>query len=261
MHDAGSAIDSANFLAQLTPKQIAWRQRFLSLSFAQKYSHLGSGLSCLDIIGGIYAIKKPEDLFILSNGHAGVAWYVILEDHGLLVPETTSQLNIHPDRDEAAGIMASTGSLGQGLPIAVGMALANPDRVVYCLISDGEAAEGSIWEALRIAADHKLANLKIICNVNGWAAYDPVVTDRLYRRFQAFWPEITQAEGHRWNTVVTTLQEPSRQGLLPFWFATTVGDQFEFLVGQDAHYKVMSETEFQLAATELEVAAAAVSKA
>jgi len=122
----------------------------LECSFINHLAHLGSSLSCIDIIDVIYDLKKDEDRFILSNGHAAMAWYVILMKHGLLTKSDILQLNNHPDRNPDLGIEVSTGSLGHGFAIAIGIALANRDNDVYCVLSDGECSEGIVWEAMRI---------------------------------------------------------------------------------------------------------------
>ena len=110
---------------------------------------------------------------------------MVLENYGgLPAEEEIKQFGIHCDR--RGGCDASTGSLGQGLPIAVGIALADRSKNVYCLVSDGGLAEGSIWEAFRIAKEQKLDNLKVYLNANGWSAYDKVDTDDLIKRIEAF---------------------------------------------------------------------------
>ena len=97
----------------------------------------------------------------------------------------TIQGNIHAD---SSWCDVSTGSLGHGLGIAVGMALADRNKNTYCLISDGETAEGSIWESLRIAQEQNLTNLKVYCNANGWASYQSVDLDLLEKRLKDFFP-------------------------------------------------------------------------
>jgi transketolase len=119
------------------------------------------------------------------------------------------------------GLSCSTGSLGHGLPIALGMALADRSRNVYCLISDGELAEGSIYEAYRVKWDYKVDNLKIYINHNGWGAYR---TAEVYDFF---------ADDS--DTVVVK----------------TNSDQLSFLKGQDAHYHVMTEQEYKKGLKEL----------
>ena len=96
----------------------------------------------------------------------------------------------HPNREVDKQIWASTGSLGQGLPIAVGMAIANPDIDIFVLTSDGEMAEGSCWEALRIAGELRLENLKVVCNANGYSALGKVDVEALDTRMQMFYPSL-----------------------------------------------------------------------
>jgi transketolase len=161
------------------------RERLIDISYRHHLSHIGSCLTALPIIENIYAIKRPEEKFILSSGHAHLAHLVVLEQNGKVkAEETLEKYGIHCDR--RAGCDVSTGSLGQGLPIAVGMAIADRSKNVYCLISDGEAAEGSIWESLRVARQLQLDNLKVYCNANGWSAYDGVDVDDLEKRFKSF---------------------------------------------------------------------------
>lgn len=148
--------------------------RIMEISRKYKLSHLGSCLTAVDIIDEIYGVKKPEDKFVLSCGHAGLALYVVLEKYagGELDAEELFKLHgVHPNRDRG-GIHCSTGSLGHGLPIALGMAMADRSRNVYCLISDGEAVEGTTWEVANVMQKYNVTNLKIYCNWNGWGAYD-----------------------------------------------------------------------------------------
>jgi len=166
-------------------------KRILALSFKWKLSHISSCLNSVNIINGIYKVKKKNEPFILSNGHAGLALYVVLEKYeGRDAEKLWKKHGTHPNRDLPNGIWCSTGSLGQGLPIAVGMALADRKRLVYVLISDGECAEGSIWEALKIAADNRLENLRITCAANGYSAMGKVDADLLDLRLQYFYPTL-----------------------------------------------------------------------
>lgn len=154
------------------------KRRIIEISYKNKLSHLGSCLTASDIIEEIYSIKKPDEKFILSSGHAGVALYAVIEKHeGVGAEKIFKHHGVHPDRCTKCHLDCSTGSLGQGLPIAVGMALANRTKNVYCLISDGEATEGSIWEALRIKNQEFLYNLKVYCNWNSYSAYSQTFMD------------------------------------------------------------------------------------
>jgi len=147
--------------------------RVIEISKNHKLSHLGSCLTAVDIIDEIYSKKVSDEKFVLSCGHAGLALYVVLEDRvGCNAEELFKLYGVHPERDKCGGIHCSTGSLGQGLPIALGMAMADRSKNVYCLISDGEAAEGTIWEVANVMQKYKVENLKLYCNWNGWGAYD-----------------------------------------------------------------------------------------
>lgn len=233
-------------IKKLSSEQKALRRRILELSHQARHSHLGSCLSSVDIMHTIYEHKQKEDIFILSSGHAGMALYVVLEKQGLLKNEDIKKLNIHPDRDFNKGIHASSGSLGHGLPIALGMALANRKRNVYCLISDGECTEGSIWESLRIASDLKLDNLKITVNANGWGAYDSINLEILFSRLKSFGLHSVKVNGHDVEVLKGSYKiKTNNKPLLVF--AKTSSDQLPFLKEQDAHYYVMNDEDYKLA--------------
>lgn len=202
------------------------KKRILEISYPRKLSHLGSCLTAVDIIDDIFKIKKPEEKFILSSGHAGLALYVVLEKYFKLDAEKIFEHHgVHPDRCVECKIDCSSGSLGNGLPIAVGMALADRTKDVYCLISDGECSEGSIWEAMRIAWEQKLDNLKVYLNYNHWAAYRP--TDNTW--IPARWK---MRNDKRWDNLIQIEANV---------------EQLPFLKGQDAHYHVMNEEEYKQA--------------
>ena len=192
------------------------KRNILETSFRTQEGHIASSFSILDILYVLYRDvlrvdpQNPEwadrDRFILSKGHASLGYYAILEAFGFLPPGELdtfcahgSRLGGHPDRNKVPGVEASTGSLGHGLPIAVGMALAlqirkGPARV-YCLVGDGELNEGSMWESLLLAAQHNLSNLTCIVDYNH-------STDRaldisaLEAKFKAFNWEIFAVDGH-----------------------------------------------------------------
>jgi len=242
-------IDQAFNLANLTPRQKQLRLEILRLSYQKKYSHLGSCLTAVDGIDAVYQVKKPQDIFVLSNGHAAVAWYIVLKNLGLVTEAQLNSLYIHPDRNPATGIEVSTGSLGQGLPIAVGLALADPMRKIYCMISDGESTEGSIWESFRFLADFQVNNLVVLLNANGWGAYDRVATDKLIQRMKGFGLNIVECHGHRPAEISQTLQAIQPASPTAVVLHTT-NNQLPFLKDQDAHYYVMNETDW-LTAQEL----------
>ena len=196
------------------------KKRILEIAYKHKLSHLGSYLSAVDIIDEIYKSKNKEDIFILSSGHAALALYVVLEKYeGKNAEELFLKHGGHPHRDEDDGIYCSTGSLGLGITVAVGRALANKNRKVHVLISDGESAEGSVWEALRFIKESNLSNIEVYVNVNGYAAYDKVDVKYLVDRLKVFLPTI--------NIRYTSV------------------NQYSFLRGLNAHYHVMSEEDYK----------------
>lgn len=164
-------------------------RRLLDICYENKLHHLGSYFSCLHIIDEIYRNKNEDDIFILSNGHAVVALYVVLEKYYELdAQELLDKYGEHPKRNELDRIHCSTGSLGMGICVAVGRAVGNPNRHVHVMISDGESNEGSVWEALRYINDGGVKNITVHVNANGWAAYDPVNITLLEQRMKVFCP-------------------------------------------------------------------------
>lgn len=166
-------------------------RRIVDITYQERLSHLSSTLSALPIIEEIYGQRQDNEVFILSNGHAGLALYVVLEKYyGVDPVAMLHKHGIHPGRDLENHLYCSTGSLGSGLPIAVGHALATPEKNVYCMISDGECAEGSIWEALRFIHEQQINNLHVYVNINGMGAYDMIDREYLEQRLRAFLPRI-----------------------------------------------------------------------
>lgn len=149
--------------------------RVIEISKKLHLAHVGSNLTAVNIIDEIYQTKEKDEKFILSCGHAGLALYVVIEKHERINAEEIYQHHgAQPSRCDKHKLYCSTGSLGQGLPIALGMAMADRTKNVYCLISDGECFEGTIWESANIIRKYHVTNLKIYLNFNGWAAYDKV---------------------------------------------------------------------------------------
>ena len=201
-------------------EDIKLKKRLLDLSYKYKLSHLGSYFSSLGIIDEIFDTKKDEDIFILSSGHCAMALYAVLEKYqGIDAAMLFEKHGGHPHRDEENGLYCSTGSLGLGLPIATGRAIAEPNRDVYCLISDGECAEGSIWESLSYINEQNITNIKVYVNINGTAAYKEINVLYLANRLQTFLPSINL----RYTTV----------------------EHFPFLRGLNAHYHIMRDEDYQ----------------
>jgi len=150
-------------------------ERIIEISKKHHLSHLGSTLTAVNIIDEIYRTKSRNEKFILSAGHMGLALYVVIEKYdGIDAESIFLHHGVHPDRCERCHLHASTGSLGNGLPIALGMALADRTKNVYCLISDGEAFEGTTWEAANAMRRYSVTNLRVYLNFNGFSAYDTV---------------------------------------------------------------------------------------
>ena len=230
---------------KLSPVQIQNRRRFIQLAYKAGVSHLGSSLSVIDIIEAVYQVKNQDEKFVLSNGHAAGALYVILERHGLLKKADLLALEAHPKREPKIGIDVSTGSLGQGLSIAVGLALAQRDKKVYCSISDGECAEGSVSEALRISVENQLTNLRIIMNANSFAAYRPIELGYLKQMIEGLGWKVKEVNGHDLQQLKDTLRQGDKG--MELIMALTKVDQLPFLEGINAHYCKMDKHDYYLA--------------
>ena len=200
-------------------KDYLLHQRIIELSLKHKLSHVSSCLTAVDIINEIYSQKDKDEVFILSSGHAALALYVVMEKYqGISAESLLQKHGVHPSFDKAEKIYCSTGSLGLGITVAVGYALSDRTKNVYCLISDGESFEGSVWESLNFAGNHKLVNLKVYANINGYSAYDKIDQGSLIAKLVAFLPTI--------NIRLTDVNEyPSLQGI-------------------GGHYKVLTEHPF-----------------
>ncbi len=189
----------------------------LEFSYRHRLSHLSSTLSAYPIIEEIYAGMGPEEVFVLSQGHAAAALYLVLgKDRPGVADSLLARFGIHPHRSIEDGIHASTGSLGMGITVALGMAMAG--RTVHCLISDGECAEGSVWEALRLAREYCDGRLRVYVNFNGMTALG-AVNNSLAARLIAFLPSVQMCYSSPVN--------------LPF------------TRGLEAHYHVITDAEWE----------------
>ncbi len=199
-------------------KNIELKKRIIEISYKLRLGHIGSCLTAVDIIEEIYKIKKPDEKFVLSSGHAHLAHLVVMEKYEFRADpqDRIENYGIHCDRQ--AGCDVSTGSLGHGIGIAVGMALADRSKNVYCLLSDGELAEGSVYESLRIKLDNKIDNLKIYLNNNGWGAYS----------------EISDIHANSLSRFFEIILKKTNMNDYPKW-----------LQGQIAHYKTLNKEEYK----------------
>ena len=196
------------------------KKRIAEIAFKHKLGHLGSYMSSVDIVDEMFSKMGKDDIFILSSGHCALALYVCLEKyHDINAEDMFVKHGGHPHRDEKNKIYCSTGSLGLGITIALGRAVANPNRKVWVLISDGEAAEGSVWESLKTIKEDNINNVEVYVNINGLCAYKEVDVDYMSTRLKAFLPSINL----RYTTV----------------------EQYPFLKGLNAHYHVMNEENYK----------------
>jgi len=201
-------------------------------------SHIGSALSSADILAAVYGRalrydpKHPDwlerDRFIMSKGHACTALYATLAECGFFPVkdletfyQNGSPLAGHVMHKDNPGVELSTGSLGHGLPVAVGMALAakrdgRPSRV-FCLLSDGECDEGSVWESALFAPQHDLDNLVVIVDYNGVQSLgmvkEVIDLDPFAAKWRAFRWAVRELDGHDMNALVeATTQVPFEKG-------------------------------------------------
>jgi transketolase len=182
-------------------------QKIVTLAHASKEGHIPSSLSVLDIVYGLYTqfiTKNQDHKFVLSKGHASLGLYVVLDYFGLLQTDIESfckfdsLLGGHPTV-KIPSVEASTGSLGHGMPIAVGMAMAKKIQgsggIVFVLIGDGEANEGTIWESALLASHHGLDNLVCLLDHNHSTDRAVGIGDTT-SKFSAFGWQTHEIDGH-----------------------------------------------------------------
>ena len=182
-------------------------------------AHLGGSFSMIEILIALFEeIMVNEDKFILSKAHASFPLCLVLKEKGLN-PRMTTHLEIDPDN----GIHCTTGSLGHGLPIATGMALARSIKRqkgnIYVMMSDGECQEGTTWESLLIGAKHQLHNMTVIIDYNKIQALttlsDGLPLDDLALKFRAFnWDCDVIEDGHSFEEIIDVFQR-NRNGSKP----------------------------------------------
>jgi transketolase len=255
----------------------AIREIILTQSFRAGVGHIGSALSVADILTALFgkvlhanSSDDPErDRFVLSKGHAALALYAALHLRGLISAEELnnfcadgSLLGVHPEFEQP-GVDFSTGSLGQGLSMAVGAALAarwqGSHRRVFTLLSDAECNEGSVWEAAMVAAHHRLSNLIAIVDLNGQQALgftrDVLDLSPLESRWRAFGWDTRQVDGHDTDALVSAMQGlDTRTGPPHVILARTVcGKGVSFMEKQIKwHYLPLSDEEFSQAMREVQ---------
>lgn len=202
-----------------------WLRKLVLLCLKSKRSgHIGPAMSLLEIIRVIYDyfITKSNSKFILSKGHGCLALYAVLFDKGYIKKKDllnagkfNSILGGHPEHDKINGVEISTGSLGHGLPIAVGMAIAAKIKKIkqniFVICGDGEINEGSIWEALLSASKHKLDNLILFIDYNKFQSYGKVKEilelEPLTKKLQSFNFNTHNINGHDIIEIKSTIKK------------------------------------------------------
>ena len=252
------------------------RKEIVKMHSRADASHIGSSLSCVDILVSLYFYvmklnKRNKDRFILSKGHAVSALYATLAQKGLINTRllknyccTKTALPGHCTRGLASCIEASTGSLGHGLSIGAGMALAaKHDRLtsrVFVLLSDGECDEGSVWEAALFASHHKLDNLIAIIDYNKLQAFgrteEILALEPLSDKWESFGWGVREIDGHDCEKITTILNKaPFKKNRPSVVIAhTTKGKGISFMENSLLwHYKSPQGEEYKKALEELEV--------
>jgi transketolase len=241
--------------------------------------HLGGSCSLSEIIAVLYFHqmkhdpKNPKweerDRFLLSKGHAALIQYAALAEAGYFpkteldkVKRLGAMLQGHPDMKTTPGIEANTGSLGQGLSMACGMAagirIDKKKSKVYCVIGDGEIAEGQIWEAAMAASYYKLDNLIVFLDKNNLMATGPVVerynTNPLMEKWEAFGWHVSRVDGHNIEEIINALSQVEKiTGKPKIIIAHTIkGKGISFAENIAAfHNGELTKDQFDLACSEL----------
>ena len=255
------------------------RGRIVEMCHASKSAHLGSSLSCVDILTAAYwhvlnidpaqPTDPNRDRFILSKGHAAMAIYATLAMRGFFPEEELATYNQddgrlaeHPPANMLPGIEAATGSLGHGLPIGLGMALTGRIKGeryrIYALLSDGENNEGSVWEAAMFAAGQKLDRVCVIVDYNKWQATgrsnETLALAPLRDKWAAFGWDAHEVDGHDVGALAEMMSAvPNGSGKPVALIAHTVkGKGVSFMEDDNNwHYRAPTAEEVVKAHTEL----------
>lgn len=233
----------------MTSKEI--RQQIIKSSYEANACHIGSALSCVEIIKTIYETKKQEDIFVFGKASGVCCLYSYLH------PERAAELiKKYPlPSKEVEGIIWSGGSLGQGLSVACGLALGDRNRKVYCLISDGELQEGQTWEAIMFANQHKLNNLVVIIDRNFLQALgnteDICKLEPISYKLEDFGWKVTKPDGHNEEeikrAIETIVDKP--KAIIAY---TIKGKGVSFMEDRnDWHYRNLTQVQKDMALNEL----------
>ena len=241
------------------------RRRLLRMHYESRIGHLGGNLSAIDAMITLHhRVLDPEDRFILSKGHAAGALYVTLWSLGVLSDADLATFHAdgtllagHPVPGWSRHIPVATGSLGHGFPVALGMALArqiqNEPGRIYCLTSDGEWQEGSMWEGLIFWAHRQLRNITVLIDLNGLQGFgstrDVASMHDLKSRIESFGVQTVQVDGHDHEAVASAAStHPGAVILLD----TVKGKGVSFMENRmEWHYLPLSAQQYAAALAEL----------
>jgi transketolase len=248
------------------------RTRILKMHFVANSGHIGCSLSCVDLLLAILKDINEEDSFILSKGHAASALYAVLNELGKIPDEDletfykdATKLSAHPAPLKYPSITFATGSLGHGLPLAVGVAKAmkikKQEGFSYVLMSDGETNEGTSWEAAHFAVTNKLDNLVVFIDKNGlqgFAKTQDVLGDTASGNlWQMAGFDVMEVDGHNIEQVLRTKEQliAGRNRKPKLIIANTVkGKGVNFMEGRlEWHYHPMNEKQFEDAITQIKI--------
>lgn len=259
------------------------RRDIVEMIAAAGSGHPGGSLSAADIVAALFfgimthdpaRPEAPErDRFVLSKGHAAPVLYAALaqagyfgREHLVTLRRLGSLLQGHPDSKKTPGVEVSTGSLGQGLSIACGIALGlglerSDDRTVYCLLGDGECQEGQVWEAAMFAAHEALDNVVAIVDRNGLqidgACTEVMCLGEIEAKFAAFGWEVATCDGHDIASIIDAVRRVREAEMRPgVVVASTVkGKGVSFMEGEAGwHGRAPSAEETEIALHELQTA-------
>jgi transketolase len=257
-----------------------FRANAIEMSHAAGAAHLASSLSCMDIVAVLYhSVLKVDsdnpkwesrDRFILSKGHAATALYSALAYRGFLTEDDLktygkagSLLEEHPS-PKLPGVEAATGSLGHGLPIGCGIALAARINGLhyrtFVLMSDGECNEGSVWEASLFAAANRLGNLCAFVDFNKWQATgrstEVMALNPLADKFKSFGWDVREIDGHDHQQIIRAVGAVGMEAARPTMVIahTVKGRGVSFMQDDNNwHYRIPTPEEVQRAKLELGV--------
>lgn len=194
------------------------RRKVLEMIHRAGTSHIASNFSVIDIATVLYENLKPKDEVVWSKGWAAATIYYFLAQQGKISKEDLDKFPNHPylglAEPSVNGVHAAGGAMGHGLPIAVGMALAKKlakeEGTIYCIMSDGEMNEGTTWESAAFAAQHKLDNLVVLIDKNGWQAMgktEEVLNIDLGSVFDGFKWKAFHIMGHNFDQIEWALHQ------------------------------------------------------